>query len=148
MKSYVVFFLVPLLVGCWQGKMKQKELTTASVIRDTVVVTSDTIPVIDTVLAVRKNPPVVTSSPANVRLMASPSERFHVIVASHPTRALAEREVKRFRAKGYPGAQIIFKDGIHYRVSIANFSTRKEALDKLSFYSRALNVRGPWVTFY
>jgi hypothetical protein len=148
MKSYFVFFLIPLLVGCRQNNMKQKELTTASVVRDTVVVMSDTIPVADTVLVLPAKPLAVTPPRTSASIMASSSKRFHVIVASQPTRTLAEKEVKRFRAKGYPGAQIIFKDGVHYRVSIASFPTRKEALSNLSFYSRALNIRGPWVTFF
>ncbi|MDR2131078.1 MAG: SPOR domain-containing protein [Odoribacteraceae bacterium] len=147
MKMYIVFLLMPLLlVACRRNNMKQKELTTAAVVRDTLV--TDTIRAADTVTVVQAETPVATAPPVSKSVLASPSKRFHVIVASHPTRALAEKEIRRFREKGYPGAQIVFKDGVHYRVSIASFPTRKEALANLSFYARVLNVRKPWVTFY
>lgn len=130
--------------------MKQKELSAASVVRDTAaVVVIDTVPAVDTVATPVTPPPATTAvSPASPGVMASPSGRFHVIVASYSARSLAEKEVRRLRAKGYPEARIVFKDRVHYRVSVANFPTQKAALGKLSTYERALRVNGAWVTLY
>jgi hypothetical protein len=154
MKSYFFLLLIPLLLaGCRQRGMKQTELATISIARDTLLVKHDTTAtVVDTLPGVTPESPAVTTTtpppPASKSVMASPSRRFHVIVASQPTRALAEKEVTGFRARGYPDAQIVFKDNLHYRVSIASFPTRKEALDNIPNYSRKLRVYGVWVTFY
>lgn len=152
MKSYVVFLVILLLAGCRQGSMKQKELSAASVVRDTAAAVIDTVPAVDTVATPVVPLPETTApaavSPASPGVMASPSGRFHVIVASYSARSLAEKEVRRLRAKGYPEARIVFKDRVHYRVSVANFPTQKAALSKLSTYERALRVNGAWVTLY
>lgn len=123
-------------------------MTTASIARDTAIteMTTDAATVTDTVPATVIEAPATT--PAVVEIMAPRARRFHVIVASQPTRALAEQEVKHYRSQGYPETTIVFKDGVHYRVSIASFPTKKEALDNVTFYSRKLRVRGAWVTFY
>ena len=139
MKSYVVFLVILLLAGCRQGSMKQKELSAASVVRDTAAAVIDTVPAVDTVATPVAPLPETTAAPAAVSpaspgVMASPSGRFHVIVASYSARSLAEKEVRRLRAKGYPEARIVFKDRVHYRVSVANFPTQKAALSKLSTY--------------
>ncbi|MDR1273698.1 MAG: SPOR domain-containing protein, partial [Odoribacteraceae bacterium] len=141
MNRYFIFLVIlSSLVACRRGA-RQQETTTASIARDTAIteVTTDATTATDTVPA-----PVVETAvtpPAVVEIMAPRARRFHVIVASQPTRALAEKEVKHYRSLGYPGTSIVFKDGVHYRVSIASFPTKKEALDNVTSYSRKLKVR-------
>ncbi|MDR1414478.1 MAG: SPOR domain-containing protein [Odoribacteraceae bacterium] len=121
-------------------------MSTTDVVRDTTVGRLiDVDSVKETVPDTRVN---IVMPPAEGEMMASKVKRFHVIVASQPTRALAEQEVKHFRSLGHPETKIVFKDGVHYRVSIASFPTKREALDNLPFYSRKLKVHGVWVTYY
>jgi hypothetical protein len=150
MKNQFLFLVISLaLVACRGNSMKPQELATANIEREVVDTPVDPDAPDPDVPETTPDEPVTEepSTPAD-DMMASQDKRFHLIVASQPTRALAEVEVKHYRSIGYPDTRIVFKDGVHYRVSIANYPTKQEALDHITPYSSELRLRGLWVTYF
>ena len=68
-------------------------------------------------------------------------------MASHPRQSLAEADVRKLREQGYNDACILQKDN-RFRVSIAHFSNRNEALKERTRLIDTLGQDDLWVGYY
>ena len=75
------------------------------------------------------------------------TKSYHIIVASHPRQSLAEADVRKLREQGYNDACILQKDN-RFRVSIAHFSNRNEALKERTRLIDTLGQDDLWVGYY
>ena len=130
--------------------MNAKEFTTANVIRhlpenrqeqpiptpkDTAVIEEKAIPAPQ---------PATDTTPI---IPAVRTKSYHIIVASHPRQSLAEADVRKLREQGYNDACILQKDN-RFRVSIAHFSNRNEALKERTRLIDTLGQDDLWVGYY
>ncbi len=147
---FISFILLSILPGCRERKMNAKEFTTANVIRhlpenrreqptptpkDTAVIEEKATP------APR---PATDTTPI---IPAVKTKSYHIIVASHPRQSLAEADVRKLREQGYNDACILQKDN-RFRVSIAHFSNRNEALKERTRLIDTLGQDDLWVGYY
>ena len=127
-------------------------MTTASVTRDLTAVLKDSIvtPKEDTT-AIRqeqKTEPLQTESPSRKdRIVTSPTESYYVIVASYPELSSAEKRLNRLVEQGYTESRIITKNN-RFRVSVARYRDKEEAIRKTNDWKKRLDRDDLWVIRY
>lgn len=92
-----------------------------------------------------KQSPDVTSKETSPKVVPVPNKKqYHIIVASVKNRADAEKTIKDFENKGYPGATVIESDG---RVRVALISGfNKEELDNQVLQLRKKDIfKNAWI---
>lgn len=72
------------------------------------------------------------------------SNMSHVIVASLPSKADAEKELGKFKAEGYSDAKILESDG-RFRISLYSFANSADAYKKTSELRKIEKFKGAWV---
>ena len=150
----ILLFLVILVsfCNCQHPKSDVRQLTTTSVIRDVSTSLKDTlvpskketVPVPEESTSFTPKP---ESSPKEVQKTASSTVNYHVIVASHPRAELAEETLNNLKNKGYSDARMITKDN-RFRVSIAHYASKEEALQQINTWKKHLNRDDLWVLRY
>jgi len=166
MKTTLFFklaILTVLLAGCQRDKMNSQNLTGVNVKRNLPV----SLPEIDTLPETKKQPspqnPATTQSENRETPTAQPATEkkqvpgqnarktvtrsYHIIVASHPRKELAQKDVAQLKNKGYTDAQIIIKDG-RYRVSIANNPDKQEAAKQRNELAEQLGKNDIWIMLH
>lgn len=123
--------------------MNPKHLTAVTVIRDIPSVKKDSLP--------SETPPVLQQEPVEVeKPKESPApvsdKKFHIIAASYPQKELAEAGLLQWHKKGYTGATVFHKND-RFRISIANYSSKQEALDSIEYYKQQLNREDLWLSW-
>lgn len=153
MMKILLFLAILFLFGhCQHNKLDSKKLTTASVTRDLTAVLKDSIvtPKEDTT-AIRqeqKTEPLQTESPSRKdRIVTSPTESYYVIVASYPELSSAEKRLNRLVEQGYTESRIITKNN-RFRVSVARYRDKEEAIRKTNDWKKRLDRDDLWVIRY
>ena len=160
MRTCFTLSLVALLLayGCKQNSVNPKHLTVETVTRDVSGAPKDSLPdgqggIDSTLLAedmiilpegeliIQPEEKVAPTQPSVT------GKRCHIIVASFPTRAQAEKSLAEWRKKGYPQAEIVSKEGKN-RISIAWFSQKQTALDNLARYKKELRRNDLWIAIH
>ena len=130
--------------------MNAKEFTTANVIRhlpenrqeQPIPTPKDT-----AVIEEKATPAPQPATDTTPIIPAVKTKSYHIIVASHPRQSLAEADVRKLREQGYNDACILQKDN-RFRVSIAHFSNRNEALKERTRLIDTLGQDDLWVGYY
>ena len=142
MKSHIliVILLASALVGCRQGKMNPRDFTQVNVTRH--------LPEPPAEKADTAALPIPAAPKDTARQAPAPAAKYyHVIVASYPDQASADREVERLKAKGFAEACVVHRSN-RYRVSIAHFADKQAALDERARLCELLKQDDLWIARY
>lgn len=155
--------LIVALAGCQGGKkMNPKDFTSVNVIRQSPLPPSastestampapganDKAATSDADATSEGNTPATSIPKDTLRKSLAPAEKYyHIIVASYPDLPPAESKVKRLKTDGFAEASIIHKDN-RYRVSIAHFPAKQDAIDERARLSRLLGQEDIWIGRY
>lgn len=150
----ILLFLAILFLfsHCQHNKLDPKELTTASVIRDLSAVLKDSIAAQkEDTTAIRKEDSVnslQTEIPSRTdRIITSPTENYYIIIASYPEQSSAEKRLNRLVEQGYTESRIITKNN-RFRVSVAHYKDKEEAIRQTNDWKKRLNRDDLWVIRY
>lgn len=162
--SLLLFVMLLPVVSCQRNKLNSNELTTVHVKRDLPAPLTkpdtttnrseakDTVEfnVASTLTPKKENAPrpeLKKEGISRPNATKTNSKSYHIIVASHPNKNLAEQTLAKLHAKGYDDAQIIMKDN-RYRVSIGNYTDKKEAFEQRDKLAEQLGQDDLWITLY
>lgn len=145
---FISLILLSILPGCRERKMNAKEFTSANVIRHLPAPPREKNVPKDTATVEKKvTPPPRPSDNKPTTTPAARTKSYHIIVASHPRQSLAEADVQKLREQGYNDACILQKDN-RFRVSIAHFADKNEALKERTRLIDTLGQDDLWVGYY
>ena len=93
----------------------------------------------------KKTADVAVSKPKPVQnKVAVKKNRYHIIVASLPTSADAQRMLKEYNQQGYRGASVIEGKG-RFRIAICSYSDKTEAYGKLNSLKKVEAFKDAWM---
>lgn len=148
-----------LAVGCRQKRVNTRHITDKVVVRNIPSVSKDSVeaggsgskvaPASDVAgtQGGSAGEAVATTTPEKPRTAEKPvkaEKRYHVIIASYPTRTEANQDVNRRKKEGYERTQVVDRNG-RYRISIDNYATKEEAAEGLKEYKKKLGREDIWV---